>query len=280
MLKTLAVEADVTGRDDLKSSIAPDVPQIEADARHPAPGAAQPGQERRSGDARRRQADDCQCGRPRTAASRFAWPTPAWAFPPENLAKIFDLYFTTKQQGTGIGLSLVYRTIQLHNGDIDVESTPGVGTTFIIKMPKRRGAQLGLAARSTASLDAPNRNVSAGPRPARRAEPSSYSVESSKVRPLQLLIVVALAASLGACAKARAHTEPRDACAGARRRRRRDRRDLQRRAVPTVEPSPSTRRWPRRRRVRRRARPPPGRAAKARARAHRARAAGDARRRR
>jgi len=55
---------------------------------------------------------------------------------PENLAKIFDLYFTTKPSGTGIGLSLVYRTVQLHNGDIDVESTPGVGTTFVIKMPK------------------------------------------------------------------------------------------------------------------------------------------------
>lgn len=57
---------------------------------------------------------------------------------PENLARIFDLYFTTKQSGTGIGLSLVYRTIQLHNGDIDVESTPGQGTTFIIKMPAAR----------------------------------------------------------------------------------------------------------------------------------------------
>jgi signal transduction histidine kinase len=55
---------------------------------------------------------------------------------PENLAKIFDLYFTTKETGTGIGLSLVYRTVQLHNGDIDVESIPGTGTTFVIKMPK------------------------------------------------------------------------------------------------------------------------------------------------
>jgi signal transduction histidine kinase len=57
---------------------------------------------------------------------------------PQNLAKIFDLYFTTKPSGTGIGLSLVYRTIQLHNGDIDVESTPGEGTTFIIKLPQAR----------------------------------------------------------------------------------------------------------------------------------------------
>ena len=54
---------------------------------------------------------------------------------PENLAKIFDLYYTTKDRGTGIGLSLVYRTIQIHNGTIDVESTVGVGTSFIIVLP-------------------------------------------------------------------------------------------------------------------------------------------------
>ena len=56
--------------------------------------------------------------------------------PPEHLARIFDLYFTTKQRGSGIGLSMVFRTVQLHNGDIDVESTPGVGTTFTIRLPK------------------------------------------------------------------------------------------------------------------------------------------------
>ena len=54
---------------------------------------------------------------------------------PENLAKIFDLYFTTKERGTGIGLSLVYRTVQLHNGTIDVESTVGAGTTFEMVLP-------------------------------------------------------------------------------------------------------------------------------------------------
>ncbi|MCA1583825.1 MAG: hypothetical protein LC791_03285 [Acidobacteria bacterium] len=58
--------------------------------------------------------------------------------PPEHLAKIFDLYFTTKEGGTGIGLSLVYRTIQLHHGDVDVESTPGIGTSFVIKLPVAR----------------------------------------------------------------------------------------------------------------------------------------------
>jgi signal transduction histidine kinase len=54
---------------------------------------------------------------------------------PENLAKIFDLYYTTKERGTGIGLSLVYRTVQIHNGMIDVESTVGVGTAFVVVLP-------------------------------------------------------------------------------------------------------------------------------------------------
>jgi signal transduction histidine kinase len=48
----------------------------------------------------------------------------------EDLERIFDLYFTTKEHGSGIGLSLVYRTVQLHDGEIEVQSTPGSGTTF------------------------------------------------------------------------------------------------------------------------------------------------------
>jgi signal transduction histidine kinase len=56
--------------------------------------------------------------------------------PPENLQKIFDLYFTTKDHGTGIGLSMVYRIVQLHDGEIEVRSTPGRGTTFRILLPR------------------------------------------------------------------------------------------------------------------------------------------------
>lgn len=56
--------------------------------------------------------------------------------PPEQLARVFDLYFTTKAGGSGIGLSMVFRTVQLHHGDIDVESTPGRGTTFTIALPR------------------------------------------------------------------------------------------------------------------------------------------------
>jgi signal transduction histidine kinase len=55
---------------------------------------------------------------------------------PEFLQKIFDLYFTTREKGSGIGLSMVYRTVQLHDGDIEVQSTPGVGTTFRLLLPQ------------------------------------------------------------------------------------------------------------------------------------------------
>ena len=56
--------------------------------------------------------------------------------PPEHLEKIFDLYFTTKDHGSGIGLSMVYRIIQMHDGELEVQSTPGSGTTFRILLPR------------------------------------------------------------------------------------------------------------------------------------------------
>ena len=55
--------------------------------------------------------------------------------PPEQLSRIFDLYYTTKETGSGIGLSLVYRAIQLQDGDIEVQSSPGRGTTFRVVLP-------------------------------------------------------------------------------------------------------------------------------------------------
>src|SRR4029079_538231 len=46
---------------------------------------------------------------------------------PDHLSRIFDLYFTTKQHGSGIGLSLVYRTDQLQDGGIELHSVSGPG---------------------------------------------------------------------------------------------------------------------------------------------------------
>lgn len=56
--------------------------------------------------------------------------------PPEHLSRIFDLYFTTKDHGTGIGLSMVFRIVQLHDGEIEVQSTPGRGTVFRVLLPR------------------------------------------------------------------------------------------------------------------------------------------------
>jgi CheY-like chemotaxis protein len=54
---------------------------------------------------------------------------------PENRAKIFDPYFTTKSFGHGLGLATVYSIIKKHQGHIEVESTAGSGTTFTIWLP-------------------------------------------------------------------------------------------------------------------------------------------------
>jgi signal transduction histidine kinase len=56
--------------------------------------------------------------------------------PPEVKDKIFQLYYTTKSTGNGIGLAHAFRTIQLHNGRIEFESTTDVGTTFKISLPE------------------------------------------------------------------------------------------------------------------------------------------------
>ncbi|MFC2020358.1 histidine kinase N-terminal 7TM domain-containing protein [Chloroflexota bacterium] len=55
----------------------------------------------------------------------------------ENLGKIFDLFFTTMEpgKGTGLGLSISKGIISRHGGEISVESKPGSGATFIIKLP-------------------------------------------------------------------------------------------------------------------------------------------------
>ena len=59
---------------------------------------------------------------------------------PEDLSRIFDLYFTTRLEGTGLGLSLVHRIVAEHGGRIHVDSEVGKGTTFTIILPRRQGS--------------------------------------------------------------------------------------------------------------------------------------------
>jgi PAS domain S-box-containing protein len=52
--------------------------------------------------------------------------------------KIFQLYYTTKPDGSGMGLPMAYRMVQLHDGVIEVESEEGKGTTMIVRLPVRQ----------------------------------------------------------------------------------------------------------------------------------------------
>ena len=54
---------------------------------------------------------------------------------PEQIGRLFEPYFTTKQNGTGLGLMIVQRIVREHGGTIEVESNKGRGTTFRIKLP-------------------------------------------------------------------------------------------------------------------------------------------------
>jgi len=54
-----------------------------------------------------------------------------------DLSHVFEPFFSTKPEGTGLGLALVHRIVQEHGGEIDVRSSPGLGTTFTMSLPSR-----------------------------------------------------------------------------------------------------------------------------------------------
>jgi two-component system sensor histidine kinase PilS (NtrC family) len=56
--------------------------------------------------------------------------------PPEVLERIFDPFFTTKTEGTGLGLATVHRIVEAHGGSLRVESAPGLGSTFRVRLPR------------------------------------------------------------------------------------------------------------------------------------------------
>jgi len=61
-----------------------------------------------------------------------------YGIPPEIARRIFDPYFTTKENGTGLGLALVQYIVNAHDGWVDVESQKGSGATFIVSFPASR----------------------------------------------------------------------------------------------------------------------------------------------
>ena len=59
----------------------------------------------------------------------------------DTVSRLFEPFFTTKEDGTGLGLSISYGIIRAHEGEIEVQSQTGEGTTFIIRLPIEKGAQ-------------------------------------------------------------------------------------------------------------------------------------------
>lgn len=68
---------------------------------------------------------------------------------PELMPRIFELYFTTKAKGSGIGLAMTYRIVQMHGGAVEVVSEAGQGAVFTMRLPVvegRASARMGRSA--------------------------------------------------------------------------------------------------------------------------------------
>jgi signal transduction histidine kinase/CheY-like chemotaxis protein len=76
----------------------------------------------------------------------------------ENFVRIFDPYFTTKPQGSGLGLASVYSIVKRHGGTVEVSSAIGVGSSFDIHLPASPGKRIeGVAVKSAMDLPAGGR---------------------------------------------------------------------------------------------------------------------------
>ncbi len=62
--------------------------------------------------------------------------------PSDQIQKIFEPYYTTKEYGTGLGLTITYKIIKEHQGEIQIQSKPGEGTSFTVYIPIHKGHKL------------------------------------------------------------------------------------------------------------------------------------------
>jgi signal transduction histidine kinase len=62
---------------------------------------------------------------------------------PDSLERIFEPYFSTKTSGTGLGLTIAKRNVEVNGGTIAVESVPGAGTTVTMRLPAAIGTKQG-----------------------------------------------------------------------------------------------------------------------------------------
>ncbi len=76
------------------------------------------------------------CSRPADGIITIAIRDSGCGINPENLKKLFNPFFTTRENGTGLGLAIVKKIVDLHYGEIEVESEVGRGTCFTIRLPK------------------------------------------------------------------------------------------------------------------------------------------------
>lgn len=95
--------------------------------------------------------------------------------PAEVQEKIYNLYFSTKGKGSGIGLAMTFRVIQLHGGTIDFATEQGKGTTFHLRFP--RFVELETGAGGERALD--SGSASAGEEGAGEGEPKAVSTRAS-----------------------------------------------------------------------------------------------------
>lgn len=98
--------------------------------------------------------------------------------PEADLPKIFEPYFTTKDSGTGLGLTITFKIVKEHRGEINVRSKPGQGSTFTISLPvpQRERRLLSFVGSAEGAAEGPERDGGA-PAAARDEDPHSAGRE-------------------------------------------------------------------------------------------------------